>query len=67
NAEQLGAKLLIVATRAGKSARSLRKNFPSMPILALTSNPKTSKQLALTKGDSAKVVEQQTSREEFYK
>ena len=67
NAEQLGAKLIIVATGAGKSARSIRKYFPSMPILALTSNPKTRQQLALTKGVSAKVIEQQASMEEFYK
>jgi len=67
NAEQLGVKLIIVATGAGKSARSLRKYFPSMPILALTSNPKTRQQLALTKGVSAKVVEEQASMEDFYK
>jgi pyruvate kinase len=67
NAEQLGAKLIIVATGAGKSARSLRKYFPSTQILALTSNPKTRQQLALTKGVSAKVVEQQDSIEAFYK
>ena len=67
NAEQLGAKLIIVATGAGKSARSIRKYFPSMPILALTSNAKTRQQLALTKGVSAKVIEHQASMEEFYK
>ncbi|MDN2662945.1 pyruvate kinase PykF [Psychromonas sp. 14N.309.X.WAT.B.A12] len=67
NAEQLGAKLIIVATSAGKSARSLRKYFPSTPILALTSNAKTRQQLALTKGVSAKVIEQQDSMESFYK
>jgi pyruvate kinase len=67
NAEQLGAKLIIVATEAGKSARSVRKYFPSMPILALTSNPKTRQQLALTKGVSAKVVAQQETMEDFYK
>jgi len=67
NAEQLGAKLIIVATGAGKSARSIRKYFPSMPILALTSNAKTRQQLALTKGVSAKVIEQQATMEEFYK
>jgi pyruvate kinase len=67
NAQQLDVKLIIVATGAGKSARSLRKYFPSMPILALTSNPKTRQQLALTKGVSAKVVEEQASMEDFYK
>ena len=66
NAEQLGAKLIIVATGAGKSARSLRKYFPSTKILALTSNEKTAQQLALTKGVSAKVIEQQNTMEDFY-
>ena len=67
NAEQLDAKLIIVATGEGKSARSLRKYFPSAQILALTSNAKTRQQLALTKGVSAKVIEQQDSIEAFYK
>jgi pyruvate kinase len=67
NAEQLDAKLIIVATSAGKSARSVRKYFPSAPILALTSNAKTRQQLALTKGVTAKVIEQQDSMEDFYK
>jgi pyruvate kinase len=66
NAEQLNAKLIIVATGAGKSARSLRKYFPSTKILALTSNAKTAQQLSLTKGVSAKVIEQQKTMEDFY-
>ncbi|MGB5444334.1 MAG: pyruvate kinase PykF [Psychromonas sp.] len=66
NAEQVHAKLIIVATGAGKSARSLRKYFPTTKILALTSNPKTAQQLALTKGVSAKVIEQQATMEDFY-
>lgn len=66
NAEQLDAKLIIVATGAGKSARSLRKYFPKTKILALTSNPKTAQQLALTKGVSAKIIEQQNTMENFY-
>ncbi len=66
NAEQLNAKLIIVATEAGKSARSLRKYFPKTKILALTSNAKTAQQLALTKGVSAKVIEAQSSMEAFY-
>ena len=66
NAEQLNAKLIIVATRAGKSARSLRKYFPTANILALTSNLQTAQQLALTKGVSAKVVQQQQTMEGFY-
>jgi len=66
NAEQLNAKLIIVATGAGKSARSLRKYFPSAKILALTSNAKTAQQLSLTKGVSAKVIAQQNTMEDFY-
>ncbi|WP_022940136.1 pyruvate kinase PykF [Psychromonas hadalis] len=67
NAEQLDAKLIIVATGEGKSARSVRKYFPTAQILALTSNPKTRQQLALTKGVSAKVIEPQDTIEDFYK
>jgi len=67
NAEQLNAKLIIVATGAGKSARSLRKYFPTAKILALTSNAKTAQQLALSKGVSAKVIEPQETMEDFYK
>ncbi|WP_028865201.1 pyruvate kinase PykF [Psychromonas aquimarina] len=67
NAEQLDAKLIIVATGEGKSARSVRKYFPTAQILALTSNPTTRQQLALTKGVSAKVIEQQDTIEDFYK
>ncbi|AGH81883.1 pyruvate kinase [Psychromonas sp. CNPT3] len=66
NAEQLNAKLIIVATGAGKSARSLRKYFPSATILALTSNPKTAQQLALSKGVLAQIIEKQDSVEAFY-
>jgi len=66
NAEQLNAKLIIVATEGGKSARSLRKYFPTMKILALTSNQKTAQQLGLSKGVSARVIEKQTTMEAFY-
>ncbi|MCW8994326.1 MAG: pyruvate kinase, partial [Psychromonas sp.] len=66
NAEQLDAKLIIVATEGGKSARSLRKYFPTTKILALTSNKKTAQQLGLTKGVSAKVIEKQDTMEAFY-
>ena len=66
NAEQLNAKLLIVATDGGKSARSLRKYFPTMKILALTSNQKTAQQLGLSKGISARIIEKQTTMESFY-
>jgi pyruvate kinase len=66
NAEQLNAKLLIVATEGGKSARSLRKYFPTMRILALTSNQKTAQQLGLSKGISARIIEKQTTMESFY-
>jgi pyruvate kinase len=66
NAEQLGAKLIIVATEGGKSARSLRKYFPTSKILALTSNQKTAQQLALSKGVSAKVIKKLNTMEDFY-
>ncbi|MGC6547591.1 pyruvate kinase alpha/beta domain-containing protein, partial [Escherichia coli] len=44
-AEKLDAPLIVVATYGGKSARSIRKYFPTAPILALTNNEETARQL----------------------
>ena len=66
NSVQLGAKLIIVATAAGKSARSIRKYLPMAEILALTSNVTTAHQLSLTKGVVSEIIEAQSTMEEFY-
>ena len=65
--EILNAKLLIVATEKGKSARSLRKFFPTAPILAITSDARTEGQLCLSKGVSTSLVEKPANTDCFYK
>ena len=65
-AEKLTAPLIIVATQAGKSARSVRKYFPTAQILALTTNKKTAAQLVLTKGVTPIIVNSIESTDAFY-
>lgn len=65
-AEKLGAPLIIVATEAGKSARSVRKYFPTANILAVTTNEKTAAQLCLSKGVTPVVVDSLDSTDAFY-
>ncbi|GAB6263808.1 pyruvate kinase PykF [Photobacterium sp. R1] len=64
--EKLNAPLIVVATEAGKSARSVRKYFPTANILAVTTNPKTAAQLCLTKGVTPVVVDAIESTDAFY-
>ena len=66
-ADILAAKLIIVATEQGKSARSLRKFFPRAQILALTSSEKTANQLCLSKGVCTSLVALQENTDAFYK
>jgi len=65
-AEKLAAPLIVVATEGGKSARSVRKYFPTANILALTTNKKTAAQLVLTKGVRPIVVDSIANTDEFY-
>ncbi|NQZ91675.1 MAG: pyruvate kinase PykF [Moritella sp.] len=65
--EKLCAPLIVVATRGGKSAKSVRKYFPKANILAITTNEKTAQQLCLTKGVSTCIVAQIDSTDEFYR
>ncbi|MBV7300350.1 pyruvate kinase PykF [Enterovibrio paralichthyis] len=66
-AEKLGAPLIVVATEAGKSARSVRKYFPTANIIAVTTNEKTAAQLCLSKGITPVVVNQFENTDEFYR
>ena len=66
-AEKLAAPLIIVATEGGKSARSVRKYFPTANIIALTTNQKTAAQLVLTKGVRPVLVDSIDSTDAFYK
>ena len=65
--EKLCDPLIVVATRGGKSAKSVRKYFPKANILAITTNEKTAQQLCLTKGVSTCIVAQIDSTDEFYR
>lgn len=65
--ERLNAKLIIVATRSGKSAREVRHYFPKAPIIALTSNKETANQLILTKGVEPYIIGPIESTDDFYR
>ena len=65
--EMLDSPLIVVATYKGKSARSIRKYFPTARILALTTNPQTARQLQLVKGVTTKVVDEIRSTDDFYR
>ncbi|MGL5291460.1 MAG: pyruvate kinase PykF [Vibrionaceae bacterium] len=65
-AEKLAAPLIVVATNGGKSARSVRKYFPTAHILALTTNPKTAAQLVLSKGITPLMVDSIDNTDNFY-
>ncbi|MDC9592034.1 pyruvate kinase PykF [Xenorhabdus sp. IM139775] len=66
-AEKLESPLIVVATYGGKSARSIRKYFPNAPILALTTNEITARQLLLVKGVFTQVVKEIASTDDFYR
>ena len=65
--EKLDAPLIVVATFGGKSAKSIRKYFPTAPILALTTNEETARQLLLVKGVIPLIVGGFTSTDDFYR
>jgi len=65
--ENLGAKALIVLTESGRTARNLRKSFPTAMILALTTNQTTANQLILSKGVYPTLVGEIKDAEDFYK
>ncbi|KNC55268.1 pyruvate kinase [Thecamonas trahens ATCC 50062] len=48
-ATDIGAKLIVVLTETGRTARLLSKYFPEAVILAITASPKTAAQLLLTR------------------
>lgn len=64
---RLGSKLIVVATRSGKSARQIRRYFPNARILALSHNPKTINQLLLLKGVTPMLIDPISSTDDFYR
>lgn len=49
-AHEQGAKAIIVLTRSGNSARLIAKYRPSVPIIVITRNPQTARQVHLNRG-----------------
>jgi len=49
-AESLGAKVIVVGTQSGRSARDMRKYFPKAQILAITNKAATARQLMASRG-----------------
>ncbi len=64
---KLNSPLILVFTRAGKSAKFIRKYFPKSLILALTKNNFVARQLILSKGIIPMVVKSINSTDDFYR
>ena len=64
--ENLETKLIVIATKGGKSARSVRKYFPRAIILAITTNDSVAAHLTLTKGSVPFLVPAIASTDDFF-
>ena len=62
----LGAKAILVWTKSGRAARMVRKYGPIVPIIALTDNEQTARQLSLTRGVTAFVEKNLDKTDEFF-
>ncbi len=65
--KKLNCPLILVYTRAGKSAKFIRKYFPRSLILALTKDECVARQLILSKGVVPMVIESINSTDDFYR
>lgn len=63
----LNARAIVVSSFAGRSVRSVRKYFPTMPMLALTTMPKTLRQICLIRGVSGQLVEEFPNSDQLFK
>ncbi len=64
-ATELGARAIVTITRSGYTARHIARYRPAMPILAITDQPTTRRQLALTWGVEAYLVPVFSSTDEM--
>ena len=67
SALSLDAKLIICWTKTGRAAKMLRKYNPTMPIIALTDNEKTARQLAIVRGVRGVLTKDLDKTEDFFK
>ncbi|WP_082680592.1 pyruvate kinase PykF [Oceanivirga salmonicida] len=65
--ESLDAKLIICWTKTGRAAKMLRKYNPKMPIIALTDNEQTGRQLALIRGVRSVLAKNLDNTDDFFK
>jgi pyruvate kinase len=63
----LNARAIVVSSFAGRSVRSVRKYFPKMPMLALTTMPKTLHQIALIRGVTGQLVDEFPNSDQLFK
>ena len=63
----LNAKLIVCWTKTGRAARMIRKYGPTAPILALTDNEQTARQLAFVRGVRAHVATDLDKADDFFK
>ncbi len=66
SAQTLDAKLIVVASASGRTVRLIRSHFPKQPILCLTSNEKTARQVQLVRWVDSKLLEDVWSYEDYY-
>lgn len=62
----LDAKLIICWTKTGRAARMIRKYGPTVPILALTDNEQTARQLSVVRGVRAYVAKDLDKTDDFF-
>lgn len=63
----LNASAIVVSSFAGRSVRSVRKYFPKMPMLALTTMPQTLHQICLIRGVTAQLVAEFPNSDQLFK
>jgi len=62
----LDAKLIVCWTKTGRAPRMIRKYGPTVPIIALTDNEQTARQLALVRGVRAYVAKGLDKTDDFF-
>ena len=62
----LDAKLIVCWTKTGRAARMIRKYGPTVPIIALTDNPQTARQLSVVRGVRAYVATGLDKTDDFF-
>ena len=65
--EELGAKVIAVATQSGRAVRDMRRYFPKATILGITNDEITANQISIIRGAKSYYVDNITTLEEFFK